>query len=194
MRVIGDGLVHADSARVHAALADPAVLVRAIPGCQSVRVAGDGRYALAVTAAVASVEGTYDGEVVVTEREPDGFGVHVDASGAPGSVDASVRVRLSAADGGTLVAYEVDATVGGKLGGVGRRLLESAAQQLLTGFLVAVDRQLTASHLPALSVPRRAIAPRRTDKTVIREAVTVGAAAAVGFVVGWWARCRYVSG
>lgn len=187
MRVAGEGLVHAEPPRVHAALGDPAVLVRAIPGCQSVRSTGEGRYALSVTAAVASIEGTYDGEAVVTEREPDEFAVHVEAGGASGGVDASMRLCLSADGAATRVSYEVDATVGGMVGAVGRRLLESAAHQLATDFLTAVDRDFTASPITALSVPGVAIANPGTDKTVIGVGV---AAAAFGFVLGWWVRCK----
>jgi uncharacterized protein len=164
VKVSGDALLHATPDRVYAALNDPAVLVRTIPGCETLEALGDDRYRATVTAGVASVRGTYDGEVSLSEqRPPESFALRASGSGAPGTVDATVRVTLAAADGGTRLSYDADAVVGGMVGGVGQRMLAGAAKRTAAEFFAAVNAELTA---PAeLSVPDVAMATPATDKT-----------------------------
>ena len=50
MKVNGDAVLHAPPATVFAALNDPEVLARTIPGCRSLTPLGEDRYAMAVTA------------------------------------------------------------------------------------------------------------------------------------------------
>ena len=83
------------------ALNDPAVLVRTIPGCERLEQTGPDRYRMTVVAGVASIKGSYQGEVALTDQEPpDRFVLRASGAGAPGTVSAEVEVRLAAgADG-----------------------------------------------------------------------------------------------
>lgn len=166
MKVSGDALLRATPDRVYAALNDPAVLVRTIPGCESLEALGGDRYRATVTAGVASVRGTYDGEVALSEqRPPESFALLATGSGAPGTVDATVRVTLAAADGGTRLAYDADAVVGGMVGGVGQRMLASASRKMAAEFFSAVDAALAA---PAeLSERSGAMEPSGSDKSAV---------------------------
>jgi uncharacterized protein len=58
MKVTGNAVLHATPSEVFAALNDPQVLARTIPGCQTLTPLGGDCYALQVTAGVASVKGT----------------------------------------------------------------------------------------------------------------------------------------
>ncbi|MFI6522568.1 carbon monoxide dehydrogenase subunit G [Spirillospora sp. NPDC050679] len=149
MKVTGSAGVAAPRARVWDALQDPAVLARAIPGCRSLRPAGPDSYDMSVSAGVASIQGTYSGRVDLGDFDPPhGFTLRARGQGAPGSVDATVRVRLSEDGDGTRVDYEADAVVGGMVGGVGQRLLGSAAKKTAGEFFTAVERELTAPDGP----------------------------------------------
>lgn len=159
MKVTGNAVVRAEPDRVYAALNDPAVLVRTIPGCESLEALGDARFRVSVTAGVASVKGTYDGEVTLSEQSPPAsFTLRAQGSGAPGTVDANVHVTLeSDGDGGTRVAYDADAVVGGMVGGVGQRMLSSVSRRMAGEFFGNVERDL--------SVPGVAMATPGTDKS-----------------------------
>src|SRR5205823_13340624 len=117
--------------RVWAALNDPAVLVRTIPGVERLEALGEDRYRMSITAGVASIKGTYLGNVALTDPSPPGaFTLKASGAGAPGTVDADVRVILEdGADGSTLVSYAADAVVGGPVGGVGQRVLAGVAKE-----------------------------------------------------------------
>ncbi|MBO0828486.1 MAG: carbon monoxide dehydrogenase subunit G [Streptosporangiales bacterium] len=197
MKVSGDASLQATPDRVYAALTDPAVLVRTIPGCESLEALGDDRYRASVTAGVASVRGTYDGEVSLAEqRPPESFVLHAKGSGAPGTVDATVRVGLAAADGGTRLSYDADAVVGGMVGGVGQRMLASAARRLAADFFAAVDVDLSEPHRamapsgsdePATTTYRAPARRRRpaTAPGLLAAAATGAAIALAGVAVGW---------
>ena len=54
----------------------------------------------------------------------------MDGRGTPGFVDGEGTVNLEPADGGTLMRYDVNVNVGGKIAGVGQRLLEMVSRTL----------------------------------------------------------------
>jgi uncharacterized protein len=144
MRIAGTATLHAPVDTVYQALRDPAVLVRTIPGCERLEEVGEDAYAMTVTAGVASVRGTYAGDVRLTDhRAPHGFVLRASGSGTPGTVSADVVVELSPGqDGTTELTYNADATVGGMLGGVGQRLLTTVAKRTAGEFFDAVDQVL----------------------------------------------------
>jgi uncharacterized protein len=144
MRIAGNATLHAPVEAVYAALQDPQVLVRTIPGCERLEQLGEDAYAMTVTAGVASIRGTYAGDVRLTDhRAPHGFVLRASGSGAPGTVSADVTVDLTPGDNGTTVlSYDADAVVGGMIGGVGQRLLSSVAKRTAGEFFDAVDEVL----------------------------------------------------
>ncbi|MBI4941373.1 MAG: carbon monoxide dehydrogenase subunit G, partial [Actinobacteria bacterium] len=121
MKVSGTATLHASPERVYAALNDPAVLVRTIPGCEQLEAVGPDRFRMTVTAGVASIKGSYLGDVTLADgTPPSAFTLKASGSGAPGTVSADVRVHLDdPGDGTTLLRYDADAVVGGAVGGVG---------------------------------------------------------------------------
>lgn len=150
MKVNGSATVAAPLPRVWEALRDPAVLVRTIPGCRLLEATGTDTYKMTITAGVASIKGTYVGQVVLSEPEPPhAFVLRATGQGSPGTVDATVRVRLSERDGGTLVDYAADAIVGGMIGGVGQRMLGTVARRTAGEFFAAVEQALAPVSAPA---------------------------------------------
>jgi len=147
MKVSGEATLHGPVDRVYAALNDPAVLVRTIPGCERLEQVGPDAYRMVVTAGVAAVKGTYLGEVALAEQDPPhAFVLKAAGSGTPGTVSAQARVRLApAGDETTLVSYDADAVVGGVVGGVGQRVLTSVARRTAGEFFAAVDAVLTGA-------------------------------------------------
>jgi uncharacterized protein len=147
MKVSGSATLHAPVERVYQALNDPAVLVRTIPGCERLERAGEDAYKMTVTAGVASVRGTYAGDVrIADQRPPHGFVLKASGAGAPGTVSADVQVQLAPGDDGTTVlSYDADAVVGGMIGGVGQRMLVGVAKRTAGEFFAAVDEVLTGA-------------------------------------------------
>jgi uncharacterized protein len=147
MRIAGNATLHAPVEAVYAALQDPAVLVRTIPGCERLEQVGEDAYQMTVTAGVASVRGTYAGDVRLTDQHaPHSFILRANGSGTPGTVSANVTVDLTPGDNGTTVlTYNADTTVGGMIGGVGQRLLTTVAKRTATEFFTAINQTLTGT-------------------------------------------------
>jgi carbon monoxide dehydrogenase subunit G len=194
MKITGSATVAAPPAEVYQALNDPAVLVRTIPGCQKLAEVGPDTYAMTVTAGVAAIKGTYLGEVALSDpRPPESFVLRAKGAGAPGTVDATVTVRLAAGDTGTTVTYDAEAVVGGMVGGVGQRMIGSVARKTAGEFFAAVERAInepapaeTVEERPVYTAPAPAARPRIAFTP---SAVGLGAAAALagvvlGFVLG----------
>ncbi|MEU1385185.1 MULTISPECIES: carbon monoxide dehydrogenase subunit G [unclassified Nonomuraea] len=145
MKVAGSAVIGVQRDRVWAALQDPAVLVRTIPGCERLEETGPDTYRMTVNAGVASIKGVYQGEVALAEpHAPESFTLRARGQGAPGTVEATVLVRLSEIDGGTRVDYDADAVIGGMIGGVGQRMLGSVAKRTAGEFFSAVEGHLSA--------------------------------------------------
>lgn len=167
MKVTGSAVFNASRDQVWAALNDPEVLVRTIPGCRQLEQVGPDSYRATVYAGVASIKGTYAGEVRLTDQvEPESLMLRAAGSGAPGTVNADVEVTLSEVDGGsTRLEYDADAVVGGMIGGVGQRMLTSVAKRTAGEFFSAVDDVLTGRAelaAPAVAVPGVTGAPIET--------------------------------
>jgi uncharacterized protein len=179
MRVAGNATLHAPVEAVYDALRDPRVLVRTIPGCERLEQVGEDAYQMSVTAGVASVRGTYAGDVRLTDhRAPHGFVLRASGSGAPGTISADVAVALaSGADGTTVLSYDADAVVGGMIGGVGQRLLSGVAKRTAGEFFAAVDAVLAGGGVEEPAPPTPAAVEDATRPTPAGE---VGAPARAG--------------
>ena len=203
MKVNGSVSVAAPVPDVWKALRDPAVLARTIPGCERLDEVGPDTYAMTIRAGVASIKGTYAGQVALSDPEPPhAFTLRARGQGAPGTVDATVRVRLSENDGGTRVDYDADATVGGMIGGVGQRMLASVGRKTAGEFFSAVEQTLvrpvpapavaaaldtaTAPAVFAGAVPAAASPRSSSDAWAMTSAFGAGGLVALaGVAVGW---------
>ncbi|MQW75617.1 carbon monoxide dehydrogenase [Nocardioides sp. dk4132] len=149
MKIAGSNVIAAPVEKVWDSLLDPAVLVATIPGCERLEATGENAYDMTVSAGVGAIKGTYTGTCRLSDLEQhQSLTMHLRGAGAPGTVDAAVAVRFAAVDGGTEVAYEADATVGGMVGGVGQRMLTSVSKRMAAEFFGNVEKAIT-SGLPA---------------------------------------------
>lgn len=144
MKVSGNATLNATIDKVWDALNDPAVLARTIPGCEKLEETGPNAYRMTVTMGVASIKGTYLGDVqLMDQQKPGTFTLRASGAGGPGTVTAEAKVRLKdLGDGRTLLDYDADAVVGGMIGGVGQRVLTGVAKKTAGVFFKTVDQVL----------------------------------------------------
>jgi carbon monoxide dehydrogenase subunit G len=180
MKVSGTTILKAPRNEVWAALNDPAVLVRTIPGCQRLEATGPDAYKMTVAAGVGSIKGVYDGEVRLTDQEqPGSFRMHAQGSGAPGTIGAEVAVTLAEhPEGGTHLTYDADATVGGMIGGVGQRMLTGVSKKMAAEFFGNVEAVLLGT-APA-EVAAVATAPAEAGAAAAPVFTAPGAAPSAG--------------
>jgi len=179
MRITGNAVLNAPADRVWAALNDPGVLARTIPGCERLEEVGPNRYTMTVTAGVASIKGTYQGDVSLADPlPPDSFTLRASGTGAPGTVRADVRITLACVDGlTTTVTYDADALVGGPVGGVGQRVIAAVAKKTAAQFFSAVSGEISGSPVE--------VADRTDGGPVVGSAPASVPSGTAGGVTGW---------
>jgi carbon monoxide dehydrogenase subunit G len=134
-------------ATVWAALNDPAVLAACIPGCQRLERREDGTFDAVVAARVGPLQTTLRGRLRIDAAEPpsrcrlSGEGEGKAAGFARGQAIVSLD---PVAGGGTRLAYQVEASVGGKLAQLGQRLIDLAARDFADAFFDRLAARLTA--------------------------------------------------
>lgn len=146
MKLQGEHTFDAPRSEVWEALLDPQILVNTLPGCESLEEVGENEFKGALNIQVGPVSGKFDGHVKLLELEPEeGYRLKLDGKGAPGFVKGDGKIRLADADGGgTVLSYEIDAQVGGRIAGVGQRLLTSSGRVISRQALEGLEAQLEA--------------------------------------------------
>jgi len=145
MKIAGRHEIHAPRGRIFAALIDPEVLQRCIPGCESLEKSGENIYVATMKAGIGPVKGTFKGNVQLQDlRLPEHYRMIVDGKGGPGFVKGSGDFDLAETNGATLITYQGEMQVGGVIAGVGQRMIEAAAKMLAAQFFKALEGELKA--------------------------------------------------
>ena len=126
--------------KVWAALNDPAVLKQCIPGCQSLEMTSPTEMIATVVLKVGPVKATFGGKVTLSDLDPpNSYRITGEgAGGVAGFAKGGATVTLtSEGPDVTVLHYEVDAQIGGKLAQLGGRLIDSTARKLASEFFAA---------------------------------------------------------
>lgn len=201
MQLQGTRHMAAPPAQVWAALNDAAVLQRCIPGCESVEDVSDQERRARVALKLGPVRARFDGRVLLSDVRPgESCTLAFEGSGgAAGFARGQSQVTLTPHGSGTTVGYTVEASVGGKLGQVGGRLIESAARGLADEFFDAMAREwapreavIEASPAAAPAAAEAAAAPPVTKSAPDLERLRItwfllgAAATAFGVLLARW--------
>jgi carbon monoxide dehydrogenase subunit G len=155
MELQGSRLMPAPPTAVWAALNDAAVLQRCIPGCEEVQQLSEPERSARVAVKLGPVRARFAGKVMLRDVRPDeGCTLVFEGSGgAAGFARGESVVTLEREGDGTQVGYTVTASVGGKLGQVGGRMIDSAARSMADDFFEALAREWQAVEAPAAQPP-----------------------------------------
>lgn len=147
MQMLGEQQVAASCQKVWEGLNDPEVLRASIPGCQSLTKEADDRFAATVEVKVGPIGARFKGVVTLTElNPPHSYVLLLEGNGGiAGTAKGAAKVRLSEANGGTLVSYEVDAQVGGRMAQLGGPIIDATAKQLAGKFFSRLNEVLTGA-------------------------------------------------
>jgi len=138
----GEILLPATPEAVFAVLLDPVALARVIPGCNALESIGPNRYRADVTVGIGMIKARYAAEVALSEIDPPRR-LRLAGSGlsSVGAAKGSGLVSLEPSNGGTLLRYDYEAEVSGKVAAVGGRMLEGAAKIVLKQLFEQLGRQ-----------------------------------------------------
>jgi carbon monoxide dehydrogenase subunit G len=136
MTMAGEYQLAASQQAVWEKLNDPAVLKACIPGCQELEKTGDNGFKAIATIKIGPVKATFKGAVTLSDLDPpNGYKISGQGEGGvAGFAKGGATVKLAPKDGGTLLTYNVEAQIGGKLAQLGQRLVNGAAKKVADDF------------------------------------------------------------
>jgi carbon monoxide dehydrogenase subunit G len=163
MEMSGEYKINAPREKVWAGLNDPEILKQSIPGCEEIDQTSDTSFTAQVTAKVGPVKAKFSGAVQLTDIDaPNGYRISGEGKGgAAGFAKGGANVQLEEDGDGTLLKYEVDAQVGGKLAQLGARLIDGTAKKMASQFFenfaeAVSDGDDGAADAPAEAAPAAA--------------------------------------
>ena len=135
MKISGTYTLALPQERAYQMMQDPEVLARAIPGCEALEKIGPDEYRMKMKMTLASLSGSFEGKVRITEQNPpSSFRLVVEGSGKIGFVKGDGLLKLTPVGNATEVFYEGEAQVGGTMAAVGQRLIDGASKMMIKKF------------------------------------------------------------
>lgn len=135
MKLSNSYRIKAPREKVFAAITDPAILQRAIEGCEKMVKTGGDTYDAHLKLGIAGIKGSYVGKVHLKDiKAPESYTLVMEGKGAPGFVKGTTRMQLIDQGAETELRYEADAQVGGMIAAIGSRLIEAVAKKLSDDF------------------------------------------------------------
>ena len=152
MELNGEQIVRAPRQQVWNALNDPTILSRCIPGCEEVTKVSESEMHTRVAVKIGPVRARFSGKIFMTDvLVISGCTLTFEGSGgAAGFAKGISRVTLTDEGVATKLTYSVEASVGGKLGQIGGRLIDSSAKKMADEFFAAFDSALTGGSIPSM--------------------------------------------
>ena len=213
MKIQGTHTFDAPRDTVWPMLLDPDVLAHVMPGAEKLEQVGDNEYEGTLMIRVGPVQGKFDGHIVLTDiRAPEGYHMEVNGKGAPGFVKGTGNLRLEGNGDQTILHYEGDAQVGGRLASVGQRLLDTSAKAIIRQSLEGLEQQVqartqappveseTAAAPPMAEAPTQLqfatgvarnmleelVPPDRRDEVLAKGLLVLGGIILVRLISEWW--------
>jgi hypothetical protein len=136
MTMNGEVELAATRETVWAKLNDPEVLKACIPGCEQLDRNAENEFQATATVKVGPVKARWKGKVRLSDLDPpNSYRISGEGEGGvAGFAKGGAKVSLADKDGGTVLHYDVEAQIGGKLAQLGQRLINSAAKKTADDF------------------------------------------------------------
>ena len=147
MQQTGEFRIAASRETVWRSLNDPEVLKVCIPGCEELNKNSDTEFQAVAVTKIGPVKARFKGKVNLTDLDPpNGYKISGEGDGGvAGFAKGGAMVALSEKDGGTLLTYNVEAQIGGKLAQLGQRLVNGAAKKIADEFFKNFAAQVAST-------------------------------------------------
>ena len=129
-------IIPAPREAVYAALNDPDVLQKCIPGCEEIVKTGENDLEAKVVLKIGPVKAKFSGNVTLSpDAPPEKFSLTGQGNGGvAGFAKGGADVHLEDRGDETLLTYTAKADVGGKIAQLGSRLIEGTSRKLSAKF------------------------------------------------------------
>jgi carbon monoxide dehydrogenase subunit G len=136
MEMHGERRIPAPRQTVWERLNDLETLKLCIPGCETIEKVSDTEFTAKVVARVGPVKATFSGKVTLSDlNPPQGYTISGEGQGGvAGFAKGGAKVNLEEEGDETVLRYDVQSQVGGKLAQIGSRLIDGTARKMADEF------------------------------------------------------------
>ena len=169
--------IEAPREQVYAALNDPEILRKSIPGCEEIEQVSETELIATVVTKIGPIKARFKGQVTLSDlNPPESYTISgVGKGGSAGFAKGGAKIVLEEDGGATVMRYEVQVDVGGKLAQLGGRLIEGTAKKLAGDFFTQFKKEVTRPEDEAAEV---------TVPPATREEARIGAVHPLILIVG----------
>ena len=169
--------IEAPREQVYAALNDPEILRKSIPGCEEIEQLSETELIATVVTKIGPIKARFKGQVTLSDlNPPESYTISGRGrGGSAGFAKGGAKIVLEEDGGATVMRYEVQVDVGGKLAQLGGRLIEGTAKKLAGDFFTQFKKEVTGPEDEAAEV---------TVPAAIREEARIGAVHRLVLIVG----------
>ena len=146
MKLSGEFVFDGSQEEIWELMQDPEMLSTALPGTKSLNQVSEKEYEGEMNIRVGPVMGSFSGRVQISDEvPPDSLTLTVEGKGKAGFMNGSGQVQLTGqGDSKTLMKYEGEVQIGGKLASVGQRLIEMTSKSLVQQGLKTLNKNFLA--------------------------------------------------
>lgn len=164
MKVEGEHLFKGTAKQVWDLFRDTEVMAAALPGTKKMELVGDNLYEAVMNVRVGPVAGEFAGQLEISNEDfPHSYRMTVEGRGKPGFMKGSGDVILEEkSPEQTLMKYEGEVQIGGRLAAVGQRLVDTVAKSIISQAFETLDGVL-AERVAAASEGREASYEKATE-------------------------------
>ena len=144
MELTGEVRIHAPRERVWHALNDARTLMACIPGCEEVEITSPTERHVRLLVKAGPVRARFVGKITLSDVVAGSACVmnFEGSGGTAGMATGKSSVQLRDDGDATVVHYTATASVGGKLGQIGARMLDAASKQMADQFFKRLSQEL----------------------------------------------------
>ena len=152
MKLTGSYKIPTDKQTVWEALNNPDILQKCIPGCEEFKKNSDSSFTATATNKIGPFNASFTGDVELKDLNPPNSYTLVGQGNSPvGFASGEAKVTLTEEGGNTVLTYDVEANVGGKIAQVGSRLIDMTAKKMADIFFGKFSDEVSPSSAPASS-------------------------------------------
>ena len=137
--------IDAPREQVYAALNDLGILWNSIPGCEEIEQLSETELVATVVTRIGPIKAKFKGHVTLSDlNPPSSYSITGEGKGGTaGFAKGGAKIVLEEDGEATIMRYEVQIDVGGKLAQLGGRLIEGTAKRLADEFFTRFKQEVT---------------------------------------------------
>ena len=165
MKLEGEFTFNGSRQEVWDLLQDPDILANSLPGTKNMQKIGEDEYRGEMVVKVGPLNGVFTANIKLSDKiPPESYTMLVESKGNVGFANGTAKIELTEkVEKSTLMKYTAELQVGGRLAGVGQRMLDTVGRSLTRQGLEAMNNALKARMSSNSGEEQKFVPPSQSD-------------------------------